>query len=150
LVDSVAAAVGGLFGSSSATAYIESGAGVAEGGRTGLTAVVAAIPFFLAMFTGNVLSIVPPEATAAALIVVGFYMMAAVALEIPWDSIDEGLPALLTLTIMPLTWSISNGIGAGAIVYTFIKLIRGQADELHPLMMLVSGAFVVYFLWGAA
>ena len=150
LVDSLAAALGGLFGASSATSYIESGAGVAEGGRTGLTAVVAAVPFFLAMFLGNLFAVVPPEATAAALIIVGFYMMAAVGRELPWHSIDEGLPALLTLTIMPLTWSITNGIGAGAIVYTFIKLIRGQVDDLHPLMLVVSGAFVVYFLWGAA
>jgi AGZA family xanthine/uracil permease-like MFS transporter len=149
LIDSLAAALGGLFGSSSATSYIESGAGVAEGGRTGLTAVVAAIPFFLAMFFGNIFAIVPPEATAAALIIVGFYMMAAVGRELPWHSIDEGLPALLTLTIMPLTWSITNGIGAGAIVYTFIKLIRGQVDDLHPLMLVVSAAFVVYFLSGA-
>jgi AGZA family xanthine/uracil permease-like MFS transporter len=150
LVDSLAAAAGGLFGSSSATSYIESGAGVAEGGRTGLAAVATAIPFFLAMFVGNLIAVVPPEATAAALIVVGFYMMAAVGRDLPWDSIDEGLPALLTLTIMPLTWSITNGIGAGAIVYTFIKLIRGRRAELHPLLLLVTLAFVVYFLWGAA
>src|SRR6185312_10142876 len=97
LVDSLAAAFGGLFGASSATSYIESGAGVAEGGRSGLSAVVASIPFFLAMFVGNVFAIVPPEATAAALIVVGFYMMAAVGRELPWGSIEEGLPALLTL-----------------------------------------------------
>jgi AGZA family xanthine/uracil permease-like MFS transporter len=150
LVDSLAAAVGGLFGASSATSYIESGAGVAEGGRTGLSSVVAAIPFLLAMFVGNVIAIVPPEATAAALIVVGFYMMAAVGRDLPWSSIDEGLPALLTLTIMPLTWSITNGIGAGVIFYSFLKLIRGRASELHPLMLVVSVAFVVYFLWGAA
>jgi adenine/guanine/hypoxanthine permease len=150
LIDSLAAAVGGLFGSSSATSYIESGAGVAEGGRTGLTAVVASIPFFLAMFVGNVFAIVPPEATAAALIIVGFYMMAAVGRDLPWSSIDEGLPALLTLTIMPLTWSITNGIGAGVILYTFLKLVRGRRADLHPLMLVVSAAFVVYFLWGAA
>jgi AGZA family xanthine/uracil permease-like MFS transporter len=102
------------------------------------------------MFFGNLFAIVPPEATAAALIIVGFYMMAAVGRELPWHSIDEGLPALLTLTIMPLTWSITNGIGARAIVYTFIKLIRGQVDDLHPLMLIVSAAFVVYFLSSAA
>jgi AGZA family xanthine/uracil permease-like MFS transporter len=150
LVDSAAAAIGGLSGSSSATSYIESGAGVAEGGRTGLTAVAAAIPFFLAMFVGNVIAIVPPEATAAALIIVGFFMMAAVGRDLPWDSIDEGLPALLTLTIMPLTWSITNGIGAGVILYTFLKLIRGRRADLHPLMLVVAVAFVVYFVWGAA
>jgi AGZA family xanthine/uracil permease-like MFS transporter len=102
------------------------------------------------MFVGNLIAVVPPEATAAALIVVGFYMMAAVGRDLPWDSIDEGLPALLTLTIMPLTWSITNGIGAGLILYTFIKLIRGRRAELHPLLLLVTLAFVVYFLWGAA
>ena len=145
LVDSLGAALGGAGGSSSNTSYIESGAGVAEGARTGLASVATAIPFFLAMFLGNLFAIVPPEATAAALIIVGFYMMAAVAREIPWGSIEEGLPALLTLTIMPLTWSITNGIGAGIVLYAFLKVANGKARELHPLMWVATVAFVIYF-----
>jgi AGZA family xanthine/uracil permease-like MFS transporter len=150
LVDSLGAALGGAAGSSSNTSYIESGAGVAEGGRTGLTSVVAAIPFFLAMFVGNLFAVVPPEATAAALIIVGFYMMAAIAREIPWGSMEEGLPALLTLTIMPLTWSITNGIGAGIVLYTFLKLVNGKAREIQPLMWVATVAFVVYFAFWRA
>jgi AGZA family xanthine/uracil permease-like MFS transporter len=105
--------------------------------------VIVAIPFFLAMWLGNLFAIVPPEATAAALIVVGFFMMAAVGREIPWTSIEEGLPALMTLTIMPLTWSITNGIGAGVILYTLLH-VRTAALPLW----IVSLAFVVYFVIG--
>src|SRR3712207_6007565 len=124
LVDSLGAVAGGLAGSSSATTYIESGAGIAEGGRSGLTAVVAAIPFFLAMWLGNLFAIVPPEATAGALMVVGLLMLAAVGSEIPWRSFSLGLPALFTVMLMPLTWSITNGIGAGVILYTLLNARR--------------------------
>jgi AGZA family xanthine/uracil permease-like MFS transporter len=138
LVDSLGAALGGAAGSSSNTSFIESGAGVAEGGRTGLTSVVAAIPFFLAMFVGNLFAVVPPEATAA------------VAREIPWGSMEEGLPALLTLTIMPLTWSITNGIGAGIVLYAFLKLVNGKAREIQPLMWVATVAFLIYFAFWRA
>jgi AGZA family xanthine/uracil permease-like MFS transporter len=143
LVDSVGAALGGVAGSSSATTYIESGAGIAEGGRTGLTAVVVAIPFFLAMWLGNVFAIVPPEATAGALMIVGLLMIAATAAEIPWKDLSVGLPALFALMLMPLTWSITNGIGAGVILYT---LLHARSATL-PLWI-VSVAFVVYFVIG--
>jgi AGZA family xanthine/uracil permease-like MFS transporter len=150
IVDSLGAAVGGAAGSSSNTCYIESAAGVAEGGRTGLTSVATAVPFFLAMFLANILAVVPPEATAAALIIVGFFMMAAVGREIPWASIEEGLPALLTLTVMPLTWSITNGIGAGIVLYVFLKAVNGKLRELHPVMWLAAAAFVIYFAFWRA
>ncbi|HEY3082029.1 MAG TPA: NCS2 family permease [Chloroflexota bacterium] len=150
LVDSLGAALGGAAGSSSNTCFIESAAGVAEGGRTGLAAVVTAIPFFLAMFLANVFAIVPPEATAAALIIVGFFMMAAVGREIPWTSIEEGLPALLTLTIMPLTWSITNGIGVGIVLYVFLKAVNGKLRAVHPLMWVAAAAFVIYFAFWRA
>lgn len=143
LVDSLGAAMGGAAGSSSATTYIESGAGVAEGGRTGLTAVVVAIPFFLAMWLGNVFAIVPPEATAGALMIVGLLMIAATAAEIPWKDLSVGLPALFALMLMPLTWSITNGIGAGVILYT---LLHARSAAL-PLWI-VSIAFAVYFVIG--
>jgi AGZA family xanthine/uracil permease-like MFS transporter len=143
VVDSLGAVAGGLAGSSSATTYIESGAGIAEGGRTGLTSVVTAIPFLLAMLLANLFAIVPPEATAGALMLVGLIMLAATASEIPWKEFGLGLPAFFTLMLMPLTWSISNGIGAGVILYTLL-----QAGRAGPLLWIVSAAFVVYFALG--
>jgi AGZA family xanthine/uracil permease-like MFS transporter len=143
LVDSLGALVGGLFGSSSATTYIESGAGVAEGGRSGLTAVVVAIPFLLAMWFGNVFAIVPPEATAGALMIVGLLMIAATAAEIPWKDLSVGLPALFALMLMPLTWSITNGIGAGVILYTIL-----HARTAALPLWIVSAAFLFYFVIG--
>jgi AGZA family xanthine/uracil permease-like MFS transporter len=143
LVDSLGAAAGGLLGSSSATTYIESGAGIAEGGRTGLTAVVAAIPFFLAMWLANVFAIVPQEATAGALMIVGLLMLAAVGNQIPWKDFSLGLPALFTVMLMPLTWSITNGIGAGVILYTLL-----HARWAGPVLWVASAAFAVYFILG--
>jgi AGZA family xanthine/uracil permease-like MFS transporter len=143
LVDSLGAMMGGLVGSSSATTYIECGAGIAEGGRTGLTAVVVAIPFLLAMWLGNLFAIVPPEATAGALMIVGLLMIAATAAEIPWKDLSVGLPALFALMLMPLTWSITNGIGAGVILYTLLHV----RSATLPLWI-CSAAFVVYFVIG--
>jgi AGZA family xanthine/uracil permease-like MFS transporter len=143
LVDSLGALAGGALGASSATTYIESGAGIAEGGRTGLTAVVVAVPFFLAMWFGDLLAIVPPEATSGALLIVGLLMIAATAAEIPWKSLDVGLPAIFALMLMPLTWSITNGIGAGVILYT---LLHARSATL-PLWI-CTAAFVVYFVMG--
>jgi adenine/guanine/hypoxanthine permease len=141
LVDSVGALAGGLAGSSSATTYIEAGAGIAEGGRTGLTALATAVPFFLAMFLGNLFAIVPQEATAGALMIVGLLMLAATATEIDWKEFGVGLPALFTVMLMPLTWSITNGIGAGVILYC---LLNGR--RANPIVWGVAVAFVIYFL----
>jgi adenine/guanine/hypoxanthine permease len=143
LVDSLGALMGGLCGSSSATTYIESGAGIAEGGRTGLTAVVCAIPFLLAMFLSGLFSIVPPEATAGALMIVGLLMVAATAAEIPWKDFSVGLPALFALMLMPLTWSITNGIGAAVILYTLLH-VRTAGIPLW----IVTIVFVIYFALG--
>lgn len=144
LVDSLAAAFGGLASASSATTYIESAAGVSEGGRTGLTSVVTGLLFFLALFFSPVAGVVPPQATAAALIVVGF-LMCTIVKDIPFGDFEEGFPALMTLVVMPFTYSITNGIGAGFVIYAFIKLIRGKAHELHPMMVGTAVAFVIYF-----
>jgi adenine/guanine/hypoxanthine permease len=143
LVDSLGAMAGGFAGSSSATTYIESGAGIAEGGRTGLTSVVTAIPFFVAMWLGNLFAIVPPEATAGALMVVGLLMLAAVGSEIPWKDFSLGLPALFAVMLMPLTWSITNGIGAGVILYTLLHARRAGA-----VLWVAAVAFAIYFLLG--
>lgn len=144
LVDSLGAVFGGAASTSSATTYIESAAGVSEGGRTGLTALVVGVLFLLAMFFSPIAGVVPAHATAPALIIVGF-LMAAVAKDIPFGDLEEGLPALLTIAIMPFTYSITNGIGIGFITYTFVKLVLGKGGQLHWAMYLASLAFLVYF-----
>lgn len=145
LVDSLAAAVGGLFGVSSVTTYIESAAGVGEGARTGLASVVTGVLFLLAIVIAPLAGIVPPEATAPALIIVGFLMFAAVR-ELPVTDLLDGFPALITLIMMPLTYSITNGIGAGFLTYVFLRLVTGRAREVKPLLWLIAVAFLVYFL----
>jgi AGZA family xanthine/uracil permease-like MFS transporter len=147
LVDSLAAALGGLFGVSSVTTYIESAAGVAEGARTGLASVVTGLLFLLALGLAPFAGLVPPEATAPALIIVGFLMFAAVR-EIDVTDLLDGFPALLTLIMMPLTYSITNGIGAGFISYVFLRLVSGRAREVPLLLWIVSLAFVIYFVLG--
>lgn len=144
LVDSVAALAGGAAGTSSNTTYIESAAGVAEGGRTGFTSVVTGVLFLLAIFIAPLASIVPGVATAPALVLVG-YLMFTLIKDIPVADVEEGLPALLTMILMPLTFDISVGIGAGFISWVVIKLVRGKTDQIHPLMWVVSVAFVVFF-----
>ena len=145
LVDSLAAVVGGWFSASSATTYIESAAGVSAGGQTGLTSVVVALGFALALFFAPIAGVVPPEATAAALVVVG-YLMCTLVREIPFGDLEEGFPALLTMTLMPFTYSITNGIGAGFIAYVFIKCVCGKPGEVHPMLYAAAAAFVVYFV----
>ena len=144
MVDSLAAVAGGLGGVSSNTTYIESAAGVAEGGRTGMTSVVTGILFLLAVFLSPIAGIVPGVATAPALVLVG-YLMFTLIKDIPVSDVEDGLPALLTMILMPLTYDITVGIGAGFIAWTLIKLVRGKVAEIHPLMWLVSGLFLIYF-----
>ncbi|HEX9748532.1 MAG TPA: NCS2 family permease [Methylomirabilota bacterium] len=144
LVDSLGAVAGGAAGASSATTYIESAAGVAAGARTGLASVVTGAGFLLALFFAPLAGVVPAQATAPALIVVG-YLMSRVVREIPFDDFEEGFPALLTLTMMAFTYSITNGIGAGFVSYCFIKLVRGRGREVAPMMYAAALAFVIYF-----
>jgi AGZA family xanthine/uracil permease-like MFS transporter len=146
-VDSLAAAAGGLASASSNTTYIESAAGVSEGGRTGLTSVVVAILFLAALFISPIAGVIPPEATAPVLVIVGYFMMTIVR-EIDWAEPAMGIPALLTIVLMPFTYSITNGVGAGFIAYTAIALLRGRWREVHPLMAIVSVIFVWYFVHG--
>jgi AGZA family xanthine/uracil permease-like MFS transporter len=147
MVDSVAAAAGGLGSVSSNTSYVESVAGVGEGARTGLASVVTGVGFLLAMFFAPLVNIVPSEAATPALVFVGFLMMSQVT-KIDFDDVEEGLPAFLTLALMPFTFSITIGIGAGFISYVVLKVARGKAGQLHPLMWVVAAAFVVYFASG--
>lgn len=145
LVDSLAAVCGGLFGCSSVTTYVESAAGVGEGGRTGLTAVVTGILFLLAIFFAPIVGIVPGYATAPALIVVGFLMLAVVK-NIQWDDLTVSIPASLTIIMIPLTYSISKGIGYGFIAYVLIKVFSGKSKGVHPLMYIASIFFVIDFI----
>lgn len=144
LVDSLAAAAGGAAGASSATTYIESASGAAAGGRTGLTAVVTGLLFAACLFLSPLAGVVPPQATGAVLVLVGFMMMREVG-SITWDDPTEAIPAFLTLTVMPFTYSITNGIGAGFVTYVVLKLLTGRGREVKPLMAGAAVAFVVYF-----
>jgi AGZA family xanthine/uracil permease-like MFS transporter len=147
LVDSLAAVAGGAAGASSATTYIESASGAAAGGRTGLTSVVTGVLFALCLFISPLAGVVPPHATGAILVLVGFLMMREVG-SITWVDPTEAIPAFLTLTVMPFTYSITNGIGAGFISFVVLKALGGRAKEIHPLMFGAAVAFVVYFLLG--
>ena len=160
LVDSLSAAAGGAVSASSATTYIESGAGVAQGGRTGWVAIVVGVLFLLAMFFSPLAAIVPANATAPALIIVGYLMMATLTkaeakaehedreprAAIDFGNIAFGLPAVLTITVMPLTYSITNGIGFGFISYTLIRIVQGRAREVSWMLWLASAGFILYFI----
>jgi adenine/guanine/hypoxanthine permease len=144
VVDSVAAAAGGAGGVSSNTSYIESASGVGEGARTGLASVVTGVLFLLSTVFAPLVEIIPNEAAVPALVLVGFLMMQQVK-NIPWDDVELALPAFLTIVLMPFTYSITVGIGAGFLFYVLIKLVRGKAAEVHPLLWVVSALFLVYF-----
>jgi AGZA family xanthine/uracil permease-like MFS transporter len=144
LVDSAGAAIGGLAGVSSNTSYIESAAGVAEGGKTGLTSVVTGVLFLLAIFLSPLADLIPLQATAPVLILVGF-LMAGLIKGIDFSDFEEGFPALLTIVLMPLTFSITVGIGAGFVMYAFVKIVKGKTSEVHPLMWVIAIAFLIYF-----
>jgi AGZA family xanthine/uracil permease-like MFS transporter len=144
LVDSIAAIAGGAAGVSSNTTYIESAAGVAEGGRTGLTAVVVGVLFLFMIILSPLVALVPYQATAPVLILVGF-LMCGLMKDIKFDQFEEGFPALLGLILMPLTFSITVGIGAAFVAWVVIKVVLRKWSEIHPLMWLVAAAFAVYF-----
>jgi len=144
IVDSLAAVAGGASGVSSNTAYIESAAGVGEGARTGLASVVTGLLFLVATFLAPLVAVVPYEAATPALVVVGFLMMQQVK-NIDWDDLEIAIPAFLTIVLMPFTYSITAGIGAGFVMYVVIKIVRGRSAVIHPLMWGIAGLFVVYF-----
>lgn len=144
IVDSIAAIAGGAAGISSNTTYIESAAGVAEGGRTGFASVVTGVLFLLAVFLAPVAGIIPNQATAPALVLVG-YLMFTLVKDINVGNVEDGIPSLLTIILMPLTYDITVGIGAGFVSWVFIKVVKGKLGEIHPLMWAVSLAFVIYF-----
>ena len=145
LVDSAAAAAGGLFGVSSITTFVESASGAADGGRTGLTSIATGVLFILAAFFSPVVACVPAAATCGALVYVGFLMMGDVR-QIDWSDISQGFPAFLIVAGISFTYSISAGIGMGFIAYVVIALFKGEATRVKPLMWVAAAAFLVYFL----
>jgi len=147
LIDSLAAAAGGAASVSSNTSYIESAAGVGEGARTGVANLVTGVLFLLAMFLSPLVQVVPFEAASTALVVVGFLMMTSVR-NIDWTDYSIALPAFLAITIMPFTYSISNGIGAGIVSCVVLKVATGRAREIHPILYGVAALFVLYFVRG--
>jgi AGZA family xanthine/uracil permease-like MFS transporter len=144
-VDSLAAVAGGAGSISSNTSYIESAAGVGEGARTGLASVVTGVLFLLTTFLAPLVAVIPYEAATPALVIVGFLMMTQIR-SIDWDDLGIALPAFLTIILMPFTYNISVGIGVGFVTHVIIRAIQGRAKEVHPLLWLVSGLFVIYFL----
>ncbi|HET7082358.1 MAG TPA: NCS2 family permease, partial [Candidatus Limnocylindria bacterium] len=144
LVDGLAAAVGGAAGVSSNTTYIESAAGVADGGRTGMTAVVTGLLFLVAIFLAPVVQIIPLQAAAPALVLVGYLMFTQIG-EIDARDVTVGLPALLTMILMPLTFTITIGIGAGVVVWVLLQVVTQRVSEIHWLMWIVFIAFLLYF-----
>jgi adenine/guanine/hypoxanthine permease len=144
VVDSVAAMAGGLAGTSSNTAYIESAAGIGDGARTGIASLVTGSLFLLAMFIAPLTKIVPYEAAAPALVIVGFLMMTQIR-HIPFDDYAIAIPSFLTIILMPFTYSITNGIGAGMVSYVAIKIAQGKSKEISGLLWLIAAAFVIYF-----
>ena len=144
VVDSLAAMAGGAASVSSNTSYIESASGVGEGARTGLASVVTGLLFLVATVFTPLVSVIPNEAATPALVLVGFLMMQQVR-HIDWGDLEIAIPAFLTIVLMPFTYSITAGIGAGFISYVFLKLVLGKVREVPGLMALVAALFVVYF-----
>ena len=146
LTDAIGTTFGALIGTSTVTTYIESAAGVEEGGRTGLTSVVVALLFMIGLFITPIVALVPSAATAPALILVGLFMLSNMRF-VNFDDYTEYIPAFVTLIVMPFTYSISNGIGAGVITYVIAKLARGKFKEISPLIYILAIVFAIYFLW---
>ena len=143
-IDGAAAVAGGAASCSSNTAYVESAAGVGEGARTGLASVVTGALFAVTLFLAPLAAVVPSQAAAPALVAVGFLLMAQVR-NIDWTQYDIGIPAFLTIAVMPFTYSITNGIGAGFLSFVAIKAALGKWREVHPLVWAVSVCFLAYF-----
>ena len=145
--DSIATIVGSLFGTSNTTSYIESGAGIKEGGKTGLVAVAVGIFFLLCLFLSPLAKTIPAYATGAALVFIATYFCKNL-LNIDWDDISEYAPALLAAFIMPLTYSISNGIALAFIVYVIAKIISGKLSDLNSAIIIIAGASLLHFILG--
>lgn len=146
LADSIGTMGGALLGTSTVTTYIESTAGISEGGRTGFTSVVTGLLFFLALFVAPLAGLIPAEATAPALIIVGVLMVGAVT-KIDFDDFTEAFPAFLTIIFMPLAYSIADGIAFGFIAFPIVKLVAGKGKEVHWLLYILAVISLIHFFW---
>jgi len=146
MADSVATVAGACFGTSTTTTYIESASGVAEGGRTGLTSFTVAILFALALFLSPIFLAIPNAATGPVLVIVGVMMMSPVK-NIDWEDYSEAIPALITMLLMPLAYSISEGIMLGIISYVVINLCGGKLKKLNPMMCILAVLFVCKYIF---
>jgi AGZA family xanthine/uracil permease-like MFS transporter len=145
LSDAAATTVGAMLGTSTVVTYVESTSGVSEGGRTGLTSLVTGILFILALFLAGLVGIVPGEATAPALIIVGVLMMGSVV-HINFEDFSEALPAFFTIAVMPFSYSIANGIASGIIFYPILKLVTGKGRQVHPIVYILASLFIIRFV----
>lgn len=143
--DATATSIGAIFGTSNTTTYVESAAGIAVGGRTGLTSVVVALCFALSAFMATFVSAIPMAATAPALVVVGVMTMSAFK-EIKWDDFEEALPAFFAGVFMALCYSISYGIAAGFIFYCIVKICKRQARDINPVLWVATALFILNFV----
>lgn len=143
--DSIATSIGAIFGTSNTTTYVESAAGIGAGGRTGLTSVITAVLFILSMFLAPIMGVVPTQATAPALIVVGIMMLSSFK-NVAWDNLEEAIPAFFAAIFMALCYSISYGIAAGFIFYCIVKVCVGKAKEINPLLWVCTGLFILNFI----
>lgn len=146
LADAIATSAGAVLGTSTTTTFVESSAGVSEGGRTGLSSVVTGLLFLVSIFLAPVFCAIPSFATAPALIFVGFLMVTAVA-EINFDDLTEAIPAYLCLIAMPLLYSISDGIAFGVIAYVVVNLVTGKAKKITPLMYILAVLFILKYIF---
>jgi adenine/guanine/hypoxanthine permease len=146
LVDSIGTMGGALLGTSTVTTYIESTAGISEGGRTGLTSVVTGLLFFLTLFLAPLAGLIPAEATAPALVIVGVLMVGAIT-KINFEDFTEALPAFLTIIFMPLAFSIADGIAFGFIAFPLVKVVAGKHKEVHWLLYLLALISLIHFFW---
>lgn len=146
VTDAVATMVGSLVGTSTVTSYVESAAGVQAGGRTGLTAIVTGILFLLTMFVAPYAQIVPLAATAPALIIVGGLMLLPLV-EVKWDDQMSAIPAFLTVAMIPLSFSIANGLAFGITAHALLLLVRGRASKSDWFLFVLAGLFVARFIW---
>ena len=144
MCDAIATTAGSLLGTSTVTTYIESGAGISEGGKTGLTSVVTAVLFIFALFFAPLVGLIPAAATAPALIIVGVLMMSSLK-NINFEDMTEAIPAFLTMILMPFTYSIATGIAAGLIAYPVMKTCTGKYKEVHPIAWVLAILFILRF-----
>jgi AGZA family xanthine/uracil permease-like MFS transporter len=144
VVDSIAVMAGAAGGVSSNTAYIESASGVGDGARTGIASIVTGLMFLVALFLAPLTQVVPYEAATPALVIVGFLMFTQIR-KIPMDDYALAIPCFLTIILMPFTYSITNGVGAGLVSYVLIKVCQRKSSEISAIMWIISLAFVAYF-----